>query len=324
MPKRNPGQGFKVVTALFVILILSLASVGLFQAGRSKGQAEGEYSANSDTYARDAQENIEQRCILLDPLRMAECIREIVDNHNESETAQRDIVAQTDMALWALAMAVLTAVTAAVTGIGVWYVRKTLTQANDTNKAAVAASTAANDANIIARQEQRPWVTVRWQVPCVFSVPDNGSTCEINWLYDFENLGKSPAFRIRYEWAVYRLDTQYVGAGMIGVRDILSKAKRNLMRMSMVPVLFAMEKTQNFSPANDRLTMEGHDKGSFFLCCCVTYALDASNRYFGIEARAYQIEATENPTENHTHDILRVGGYEIIDTWEIPMPKSKD
>lgn len=126
MPERDRGHGFKVVTATTIALMLGLAIVAIFEAGRSKGVSEGEYVANADTYAKHADQEIEDRCLILDDPAKAICIREVVDAHNETERAERDLVAQSDMALWALIMLSVTALMAIITALGVWFVWRTL------------------------------------------------------------------------------------------------------------------------------------------------------------------------------------------------------
>lgn len=126
MPKRDRGAGFKAVTALFLVSITVLTVVALFEAGRSVGVAEGEYEAQSDTYARHAEQDIQRRCLSLDLVASAECIQDVIEAANESERAERDVVAQSEMALWALGMLIVTTLMTVITAVGVVFVWRTL------------------------------------------------------------------------------------------------------------------------------------------------------------------------------------------------------
>ena len=139
MPKRDRGAGFAVVTGLFACSVAALLLAGVFDAGRSKGKAEGEYVANSDAYAAHAKQEIERCGLGSDPAINAICVAGVVKATNENERAEADLVAQSEMALWARWMLIVTTLATLLTGIGVLFVRRSLTL----NREAIAAALAA-------------------------------------------------------------------------------------------------------------------------------------------------------------------------------------
>ena len=143
MSHRSRGSGFSVVTWIFCFVVACLAIAGAYNAGRSKGIAVGENITNSDTYATHAQQDIESRCLISDPASSAECIRNVIEATNEHQRAEDDLVAQTDMALWAFGMLIVTASMAAITAVGVVFIWHTLTATQEMAKDAARATDAA-------------------------------------------------------------------------------------------------------------------------------------------------------------------------------------
>lgn len=89
----------------------------------------------------------------------------------------------------------------------------------DTLEASVKAVLAANETNAIMRAEQRPWVTLRRNVDCKFSFIEidpaspKGELFRFNtileWDYDLENAGKSPAFGVKTRQKIICTDSIY-------------------------------------------------------------------------------------------------------------------
>lgn len=120
------GGFFKAVTAVIAAIIVCLTVIAVFQIGGSTALKRSEQERNSNAYAAQAERDIQDKCVALKASSMAKCIREIVEATNEHGRAEEDLVAQTEMALWALGMLIVSAVALLATIVGVVYVRSTL------------------------------------------------------------------------------------------------------------------------------------------------------------------------------------------------------
>ena len=109
--------------------------------------------------------------------------------------------------------------TAAAAGISIWAVRlvnDTLEESRKATVAATQAAEAANRSNEIARAEQRPWLTLRRKVECIFTYQDVAPdtprgqhfryTTDLQWIFDIENVGRTPAFGIKTSQKVILAD----------------------------------------------------------------------------------------------------------------------
>lgn len=304
MSVRERGLIFKIVTAVSTAVIVLLILTWAYDTGRLVGITESEYERHSDAYARHAQEDIQERCLLSEPVAQAECIREVVEATREDERAERDLIAQSEMALWAFWMLIVTGVTAAVTGIGVYYVRSTLMQAGETNRAAVAAAEAANEANRIMRAESRPWISIDQNVMCDFIYEEGSDRCNIWWQYTLTNKGKMPAHNISVSWGIYRYDWGFIGAGKQGVADVVNMAKRT--RLYDISVLFPSESAPQTTYGGNRIW--GENDGTIFLCFCVAYSLDALDQKRAVTAQAFTLRNENGQLGPLAFKMLRING----------------
>lgn len=152
---------------------------------RSKGVSESKYEVNSRSYARHAEEDIERRCLGLDPTSSAKCIQDVIESTNESQRAEQDLIAQGDMALWAFWMLIITISMTAVTGLGVVFVWRTL----------IATQKMAVDARAIGRAQVRAYISTT--LVCSWANDDtSGKITGINFRIVQENVGASPAFDV--------------------------------------------------------------------------------------------------------------------------------
>ncbi len=179
MPKRYGGIESAVWLGI-ALVIGSLLLWAAFNTGLSKGVAKGEYEANSDTYASHAEQDIQRRCFRLDPTASKVCIRDVIDATNESERAERDLVAQSDMARWALWMLIVTAAMTVATGIGVVFVWRTL----------LATQMMAADTREIGEAQVRAYLS------CVGSRFIVDSKGQQGVVYMLANSGQSPAVNV--------------------------------------------------------------------------------------------------------------------------------
>ncbi len=270
----------------------------------------GEQSAKN--HISFAEDRIERTCISLQSAALMQCIKEEIEAASDHSRAERDLNAQEAMALWAQLMTVVTGLSLLVTGAGVYYVRWTLIQTADTNIAAVSAATAANEANQIMRQEQRPWVVLEREIYCDFF--ERGFGCSLTWSYEFINKGKSPAYDVRLNWTVIKQD------GFVKLPERLGEFVTTSLNGGLpgTPILFSGERTDHkkffagggVSYARDKSIAEGD---TIALLTCLSYRFThASESERGIEARLILIEPSPNFYGPFGHTLLEYSNMRII------------
>lgn len=159
----------------------------------------------------------------------------------ERRTARcRELAAQLDMSRWAF-------MSMALTGAGVLLIWRTLVATKDAARYAKIAAEAGQEAtrqakltNAIARSQSRTWIALRREVNCIFS--DRGHAGRLQWGFDFENVGKSPAFNVRLEIALWKSD-RFVGP-LDRLSEFADECRRKAGMGSTQPVLHPGERTE--------------------------------------------------------------------------------
>ncbi|WP_274789838.1 hypothetical protein [Roseovarius tolerans] len=223
MSDRDRGARFKVVTALAAAIIALLMTIGFFDSGRQYGEAIAKKSANSQTYSTNAEQEIRSTCLRLDGTAQAECIRRVVETANEHQRAEKDLVAQTEMALWAFWMLIVTALMAAITAVGVFYVWRTLLATQDM----------ARETTRIGEAQVKAYLSVE-SVKGILHTVEKDPFIEI--LITVKNSGQSPALDVKVgvDGKVFARHNHKDGFG-----DIPSNAtsERRLLRSLNAPLV---------------------------------------------------------------------------------------
>lgn len=192
----------------------------------------------------------------------------------------------------------------------------TLIQANRTNLAALNASNAALEANDIMRQEQRPWVTLIYDMQCNF-FDRGGFQGEISWNYNFQNKGKSPAYDIQ-------TTTKFIkGNGFIetlmglNIDEFIDGCVRKSGRGG-TPIIFPSEQTQRGKyslysmRAYERLkpVVEGD---TFIFLACITYRMGLEpDAKVGVEARTFVITESKVTLGPWGHILTELPNYMVV------------
>jgi len=169
--------------------------------------------------------------------------RHASETRDGSSEKQDWIILGDGAAQWLMVLASIGAL-----GVSIWAVcllketlkatRHTIRLGVKANAAAVKASEAANEANLIMREDQRPWVTLEPVYRCEFR--DHDFRCEFYWNYQFANKGKTPAIHPELRWKMFKIDNlleiQGLIEGYIDIQDWTYSNKRD--------ILFAGEKTK--------------------------------------------------------------------------------
>jgi len=119
-------------------LIAAFAVCG-FLLGNQLGYETGNRDAHTKEYERHAADEIERTCLRLDAVAEAECIVRVINTAHEHKRAENDLIAQRNMARWALFMLLATLAMAAITAGGVYYVWRTLGVTREIGQAQVRA-----------------------------------------------------------------------------------------------------------------------------------------------------------------------------------------
>jgi len=109
----------------------------------------------------------------------------------EAYQAEQDLNAQRDMALWALAMLIVSAVTALLTLWALWYVRGTLAATREALKDTGNATEAMIKQNELTAAAQRAWVDFDMEVEAYYRFDSNAGSITAN--VALRNTGKSVA-----------------------------------------------------------------------------------------------------------------------------------
>ena len=210
------------------------------------GDELGVHSGRDQVTAREHYEQVKQdelsACLGIDGSAARKCVIDAIEAAQEQSDSRQDLYAQQGMAKWAFWMLLLSGAGVSITGVGVYYVALTLSEARVTTRAAlIAAKEAANttvaakQANEIMRADQRPWVTLEREIPCDFNI--DGDTGNCSWKYQLINRGKLPAQKVSVKQKLIRYDE--IGAGKL-FREFgeFTKYNKGVSRLRTGPVVF--------------------------------------------------------------------------------------
>ncbi len=133
----NGNRGTDTLTVVNVFIGIALVAYLFWLAyhfGYSHAERGFQASANSQKYADSASDDIKNSCPFTDPATLAECAYKIVESTHEEQRAERDLVAQIDVAQWTFWLIPLTILGLAATVVGIWFVRENLREIRITNE----------------------------------------------------------------------------------------------------------------------------------------------------------------------------------------------
>ncbi len=162
MSKSNWGNETRIVV---VATCVFLAAISLYAVwGMSALHTKETISASSraSQYAKDAEQQILEACMMAELSAMRECVTEKIQASEENQRAAYDLVAQNDVARWTFWVLVLGVVGTGMTGVGLYYLAANLDEMRESKVLTNKALDAANEANSISRQNAynqiRPWI----------------------------------------------------------------------------------------------------------------------------------------------------------------------
>jgi hypothetical protein len=155
MAKEPPHLGiFGALSAL--VLCCAIVAILAYTSGR-EGVRRSHVPAS---YSEAAKADAQRACLGRESQDAFECIYEKVDASQEQARGEQDLTAQQRAASSALANAFVAFLTLILTGLGVWYVKRTLEATLKAVEDTSLATQAMQRQNKIAEAAQRPWLTV--------------------------------------------------------------------------------------------------------------------------------------------------------------------
>lgn len=189
--------------------------LGLFLAwGIGWLQAREEYNRKQTpaAYAEAANNDAESSCVGTEPRAVFECVNEKAKTAYQTAHDEQDLSAQQRAASSALVTAILSGIALILSGVGVWYVKRTLDATleavEDTGKATKAME---NSNSIAVRRnelELRPYLGLDGENatieldPKVDADADDGVFVGFKIKIVFRNFGNTPAKRVTWSWNI--------------------------------------------------------------------------------------------------------------------------
>lgn len=307
---KQPENGYFALVLTCAVCLFAIALVS-WSVPYSEGYKRADQDHQAAYATHDTAEKYERECSRELTIKKAlRCYRDAYNTDREQERAEEDLDAQREMANWAEGMLWATvavgSITAGVTGLGVWYVAQTLS-------ATSATLAAANKANEIMRDEQRPWVSLSRDVEC--DLFESSWGVRVAWNYNLENFGRSPAHQIRLKCKAVRTD--YL-SGLGEELEALVQSEIGQSRLTDTPVLFPGKKTENWRYHSDfglsftphKEDVSGHHT---IVLICLTYRHGTStDAETGVEARVMGFEERKDTIGPFGHKMLEYANFRIV------------
>ncbi len=195
----EPSPVAGIIAGIGIIIALALAwGLGLLQSSETERRQQ-----IPTAYSRAAKADAERACVGAEASALFECVYEKVEASQEQARGEQNLSAQQRAASSALVSAVLALFTLIITGIGVWFVKRTLDATLEAVRDTSAATQEMQLANAITKELARPWVTIECKITkCqVF-----GETIFIDGDIIFRNVGQAPALGIEMFHEVFSND----------------------------------------------------------------------------------------------------------------------
>ncbi len=145
-------------------MIICGFAVLIYATGRSVGVDVGRNEVSARQHYKETKDGALAACIGFKSVALRECVIEAVETAQHQSESRQDLYAQQDMSKWAFWMMIVSGLTLFVTGLGIVWIRDTLTE---TRRAVRAADDAVTVTREIGETQTRAYVhvesaEVRW------------------------------------------------------------------------------------------------------------------------------------------------------------------
>ena len=196
MSGSNRGGNTKVTDWAFPLTGIVLGLVLAWGIGWLQTREEYNRKQTPAAYADAAKKDAESACIGIEPRAFFECVNKKTETAYQTAHDEQDLSAQQRAASSALITAVLSGLALALSGVGVWYVKRTLDATleavEDTGKATKAMERQNELAEDTAKRQLRAYVTTEDHATINFQIGVKaGHQCKVY------NRGQTPAYDVR-------------------------------------------------------------------------------------------------------------------------------
>lgn len=177
--------------------------------------------------------------------------------------------------------------------------------------ASAAAVEAALDANKIARDELRPWVSLERDPLCTVHFTNHGFT--VWWNFNFSNLGRTPAYDVKLYYKAIKRQHLMGIPKEVSEFSMASIENKNYFR---TPIIFPGQKTDFLKRSMAGLSYlpnkESIITGKPMLLVCITYRLEQTGNRYGVEGRIFGFKRFDVSSEPFQTRMLEHGEARFI------------
>ena len=181
-----------IATAIVAAVAVAIYWAMFYDMGFQSGQNERKANVEAEHYASDTANQIERECGAKSGQAARECITKIVATERESQRGESDLAAQWKAANWVMWAGILAGAQLIATALGLYFVKRTLDATLEAVEDAGKATETMRDANLIAKESNRPWIKVT-PPPHVIVINEPDCITAIEIPTSVKNFGNSPA-----------------------------------------------------------------------------------------------------------------------------------
>lgn len=188
------------------------------------------YQQNADRDRHAAANEIARSCRNRDGVSLRDCVSDGLQTYAAEQATNQDLKAQQDMALWALAMFVVSAFGLAVTLLGIYLIYRTLIYTREAANLTQSTLDQTKRANDLVLQDQRAWLSAGAEVVGDANISSGNYHFPIRFFV--KNHGRTPAFN-----SIIFAETFGVGDGsnVFTVQEALFERAKNVYLRSESP-----------------------------------------------------------------------------------------